>query len=134
MSRSSDFAQYVANYHGMPPVDALQDMTPTRLSTSDASPATGTVTATGPWIRNCGKIGTIHAEISDTVNPTATLVVEYSNTQTAKGPEVKDTLAFDTAGQGKGSDLLTGWLFVRVRCTAIAGAGAYVTATLGTGE
>lgn len=133
MSRATDFAAYEAHYKGLPEATCLQDMTPTPLTTSDAAPETGTVTATGPWVRNPGRPGTVHVELSNTTTPTATVVVEYSNTQTGKGAVVRDTLVLDAAGEGQMSDLFTGSLWVRVRCTAISGSSASVTATLGVG-
>ena len=103
------------------------------LTTVDATPSSTTSTGTGPWVKNPGKPGTVHAEISDTTNPTATVVVEYSNTLLPKGPVIEDTLTFTTAGQGRGSTLFNGYQYVRIRCTAISGSGAYVLATLGLG-
>lgn len=131
MSRSDDFATYLSNMKGLPPVAQLQDMTPIPLTTSDASPATGTSTATGPWIKNRGTAGWVHVELSDTTSPTATVVVEGSNTQSGKGPVILDTLPLSVAGQGASLVTLMGAVWIRVRVTAISGTNASVTATYG---
>lgn len=130
MSRLTDFNAFLAL--GGNDLQ-LKDMTPTPLTTSDALPSTGTITATGKWVRNPGKAGGIHVEISDTTTPTATVVVEYSNTQSAKGPFITDTLSFTAAGEGQGVPCFNGFQWVRVRVTAISGASAAITATLGMG-
>lgn len=129
MSRATDFETFKSLGDVY-----LQDMTPTPLTTADAAPETGTPTAVGRWVKNPGKPGTVHVELSDTTAPSATVVVEYSNTQTLKGPVVRDTLTLNAAGQGQMSDLFTGACWVRVRVTAITGTNASVTAVLSCGE
>lgn len=131
MSRSDDFSTYLSNMKGLPPVAQLQDMTPIPLTTSDASPATGTSTATGPWIKNRGTAGWVHVELSDTTSPTATVVVEGSNTQSGKGPAILKTFSLTAAGQGVGLITMVGAVWIRVRVTAISGSSASVTATYG---
>lgn len=108
----------------------LQDMTPTPLTAADTTLDSGV----GPWVRNPGKAGGVHVELSDTPASSASVVVEYSNTQSPKGAFADvQTCDLNSAGQGWGLSLLNGFIWVRVRVTAISGAGANVTATLGTG-
>jgi len=123
MSRSDDFNALVFDAGGA----NLIDMTPTPLTTTDADPATGTVTATGPWRRNLGKPGTVQAMLSDTSASSATLVVEYSMDKAGRTAVVRDTIALTTADPGGSADLLCGFAWFRVRQTAIAGTGAFAT-------
>ena len=109
------------------------DMSPIPLTTADAAPETGTATAAGPWIKNLGTPGGIQVVLSNTTTPTATVQVEYSNFNSSaqKGVILNDVLSLTAAGQGAGSILLNGYLYVRIRVTAISGTGAYVTGSLG---
>jgi hypothetical protein len=124
MTRTTDFESYRLSGDV-----SISDLTPVELSTADALPETGTATATGPWVRCNSGPGAVHVELSDTTTPTATVVVECSNTRTSKGPVIIDTLALTAAGQGQGSVTFSGYVWVRIRVTAISGTSAKVTAT-----
>lgn len=127
MSRASDFLNYRSLGDGNLP---LRDLTPVPLTAADTTLNSGV----GPWVRNPGRTGGIHIELSDSVSPTATAVVEYSNTQTAKGAITGDPVVLSGAGAGAGVPCFNGFLWCRVRLTDITGASAFVTATLGIGE
>lgn len=126
MSRATDFASYLQNGDV-----SLTDLTPIELSTvgliTDA-PGTGV----GPWVRvgASGKPCCVHAELSDTTTPTATVLVEGSNTRSSKGAALIDTLLLSGAGAGATSVGFSGVVWVRTRLAAISGASAYATATL----
>jgi hypothetical protein len=126
MSRLTDFKGYQALGGGNMP---LQDMTPTPLTVANLVEGEGA----GSWVRNPGRAGGVHVELSDTTAPSATVVIEYTNTRTAKGSFITDTLTLTVAGEGQGVPCFNGFQWVRVRVTAISGDSASVTATLGMG-
>jgi len=121
MSRATDFAAFQdlgLLGPGKRPTQ-LRDMTPVPLTAADTTLDSGV----SRWVRNPGKAGGLHIELSDSTAATAQGVVSFG-----------DTFDIQTPGGGYGVTTLNGFAWVRFRLTGISGAAANVAGTLCVGE
>ena len=85
-------------------------------------------TGSSQWMNVNRGIVNIQAWLSNTTTPAATLIVEGSNEETPTNAVTIYTLSISGAAAALGRSFWSGYYWVRVRCSAITGTNATVSA------